>query len=247
MKLWVGMTGQGITLRLGDEKPPRLQADPTANQVAPKRCYVYGHLDERGTLFYVGKGTGRRAWEDSRHPLWHRYVEKHLQGKYNVKILADNLTSEDAEALESEWIVQESETLVNWINFGRKTDFALLDRYHSLRNANRELIASARALERERTEEAVVLYQRAIESTFAYASLQPEQGLIGRLLNEERAEIGISGEIQALDRLTLCLARLGRHAEAAAASERYFAQYSLDANLRAAAAIRKRVEKGRVR
>ena len=67
--------------------------------------------------FYIGKGTGRRAWQDDCHPLWHRYVKNHLQGKYSVVILADDLTADRAEELESAWITQESETLVNWINF----------------------------------------------------------------------------------------------------------------------------------
>jgi len=245
MKLWAEKTGEGVSLRVGDEPLPRLVADLSASQIAPRRSYVYGHFDERGTLFYVGKGTGRRAWNDSRHPLWHRYVEKHLQGKYVVKILIDNLTHEDAETLESKWIAQESETLVNWINFGRKTDFAVLDRYHSLRNTNCDLIATGRPLEKERAEEAIAIYRRAIDNISAYASLQPEQGLVGKLLDEERAEVGLSGELVALDRLTLCLVRLGRHVEAATAAEQYFALYRRDVCLQSATTIQKRVTKGR--
>lgn len=247
MKVRAGITGEGITLRIGNEPPPRLAADPHADQAAPRLSYVYGHYDERGTLFYVGKGTARRAWDDSRHSLWHRYVERHLKGKYFVKILADNLSPEDAEALESEWIAQESETLVNWINLGRKTDFAALDRYHSLRSANRSLIATARPFEKDRAEDAIAIYRQAIENISAYAALQPERGLVGQLLDEERAETGLSGELQALDRLTLCLTRLGKHYEAGAATDQYFAKYRLDATLQGAIAIQKRVAKGHAR
>lgn len=58
-------------------------------------------------------------------------------------MLADDLTADESEELESEWIALESETLVNWINFGRKTDFEQLDTFHKLRDSNRQLITAA--------------------------------------------------------------------------------------------------------
>jgi len=72
----------------------------------------------------------------------------HLNGKYSVVILVDDLTSDQAEHIESLWIAQESETLVNWINYNRETDFEAIERYHNLRNSNRQLIALAREQEK---------------------------------------------------------------------------------------------------
>jgi hypothetical protein len=155
----------------------------------------------------------------------------------------DDLSQEQAEQFESEWIAQESDTLVNWINFGRKTNFEVLEKYHARRNANRELIASTRQLESSDPERAVVAYYQAIASIASYATLKTEDGLIGRLLDEERQEVGFSGELEALDRLTRCLSRLGRGTEAKDATERYFAEYKADQNLRLAEAIKKRVTK----
>ena len=221
----------------------RLEPNANANQTQPRRSYVYAHLDERGTPFYIGQGVGRRAWDHDRHPLWYRYVEKHLKGKYEVVILEENLTPKQAGQIESAWIAQESETLVNWFNMSRKTDFEAIDSYHKLRKANLSLFAEGREKEKTAPEEAVALYRETLARVAEYASIQAERGLIGQLLNEEIAETGLRGELQILDRLTLCLVRLGRDAEASEAAEQYFAKYRADLSLSVAAKIFKRVNK----
>ena len=247
MKFYTGFgvsrEGMYVDLHLSEESPQRLEPSATASQISPKRSYVYGHYEERGIPFYIGKGTGRRAWEGERHRLWHRYVQTHLQGKYSVVILVDDLTSIQAEEAESEWIAQESETLVNWVNFGGKTDFEALDRYHSLRNTNRQLVASARGMEKSHPEEAIRLYYQAFANVEPYAAIQPEGGLRGQLINEEQAEFGITGELSVLDRLTLCLVRAGRGSEAATVSAQYFSKYRADEDLTGAGPIKKRVAK----
>jgi hypothetical protein len=243
MKLTVGVSNEGISLSLGSGNAERLTRNPAADQLAPRRSYVYGHFDERGIPFYIGKGTGHRAWEDDRHPLWHRYVEKHLNGKYSVIILEDNLTPEHAEQAESAWIAQESETLVNWINMSRRTDFDALNKFHRLRNATLELMAQAKGKEKDSPDNSIALYYKALEQLSQYASIQSEFGLIGQLLGEETLENGLHGELQILDRLTLCLVRADRGTEAAEAAERYFAAYRADLKLAAAEKINKRVGK----
>jgi hypothetical protein len=239
----VSREGMYVELRLSEEPPQRLEPSTTVSQTSPKRSYVYGHYDERGVPFYIGEGTGRRAWEGERHPLWGRYVQTHLRGKYSVVILVDDLTSIQAEEAESEWIAQESETLVNWVNLGRKTDFKALDRYHSLRNTNRQLAASAREMEKSHPEEAIRLYYQALASIEPYATIQAEGGLLGQLIDEERAEFGMTGDLSVLDRLTLCLVRAGRGPEAATVSVQYFSKYRPDEALAGASPIKKRVVK----
>jgi len=157
--------------------------------------------------------------------------------------LVDDLTSIQAEEAESEWIAQESETLVNWVNLGRKTDFKALDRYHSLRNANRQLVASAREMEKSHPEEAIRLYYQALANIEPYANIQAEGGLLGQLIDEERAEFGITGDLSVLDRLTLCLLRASRGSEASTVRAQHFSKYHADDPLVRAGPIKKRVAK----
>jgi hypothetical protein len=248
MKVTARMTNLGIELALYDgEGPKPLQPATDANQEKPRRSYVYAHTDTAGKIFYVGKGTARRAWSRDRDPLWHRYVEKHLGGSYHVRILQDNLSAAGAEELEAAWIAQCSDDLVNWINIGRGTDFQALDQYHKLRDANRALIQQAKTVEKRDLAQASDLYVQSVESIRRYAFIDHEKGLIGQLLREEAEEFGRYGEIEALDRLTMCLIKLGRPAEAAQHAKAYFALYRRDLQLAAYQRITKRIEKALVR
>ena len=159
MKAKFEIVNGNISVTFGNDVSARLERNPDAHQKQPRRSYVYAHLDERGTPFYIGRGVGRSAWNHDQHPLWHRYVEKHLKGNYEVVVLEDNLTPEQAEEIKSAWMAQESETLVNWCNMSRQTDFEAIDRYHMLRKANLSLVAEGKAIEKTAPQEAVALYR----------------------------------------------------------------------------------------
>ena len=55
--------------------------------------YVYEHVrNDTGQVFYVGKGSGRRAYYSSgRNKHWHRIVNKH---GFSVTILAREICEE---------------------------------------------------------------------------------------------------------------------------------------------------------
>ena len=65
--------------------------------------YVYTHTrNDTGSVFYVGKGKGRRAfWRNGRNKHWHAIVEKH---GYSVTIAANCLSEEQAFSIEKEMI-----------------------------------------------------------------------------------------------------------------------------------------------
>jgi hypothetical protein len=57
--------------------------------------YTYAHTKPDGTIFYIGKGTGVRAWKKtSRNPHWKNVVLKYKT--YNVEILANWNTEKEA-------------------------------------------------------------------------------------------------------------------------------------------------------
>jgi len=81
-------------------------------------AYVYGHYKaDTGELFYIGKGTGDRAWQHrSRNAHWVSVVKKH---GLVVKVLEDGLTDDIAYNRERELIAEVGlDALVNMTEGG---------------------------------------------------------------------------------------------------------------------------------
>lgn len=238
----IKFSGNTFGISLG---PSKIDADKlvATSQTEPKDSYVYGHYDSQGNLFYVGKGVKKRAWSKERHPLWIHYVEKHLNNQYSVKIFADDISNEEAEYIEESLINEHGESLVNWINYGRQQDFAALEKYHQLRNKNRYLISSSRGLEERDPEKAVENYIEAIQKIPEYAFMETEGGFVGKLRAELAREEGLGGDIEAINRLTLLLCKLGRADEANQHMTQYFETFKKDLSLKGSDQVLKRVEK----
>jgi len=205
-----------------------------------KDFYVYFHKDRSGQVFYIGKGAGRRAWSTDRHPVWTKYVTERLNGAYNVEIHREGLTEAEAENLEASLIAEFGEQLINWINPGREFDYQALDRFHKLRDANRQFVAETRPLEKTYPAQAIARYHKALVTMREYEAITTERGLV--------AEMGVGpdwGDLNILDRLTLCLIKVGRIQEAVNESEKYFSDFPSALNLTVGKRVRARVEKAR--
>lgn len=77
--------------------------------------YVYTHSDLSGNVFYVGKGTKRRAWDKNRGEEW---FQKSKEG-YNINIDYTELTQD--EALDLEALLIETYGIDNLVNKKKET------------------------------------------------------------------------------------------------------------------------------
>ena len=222
------------------EQPKRSHS---VDQRNPKGHYVYAHVDASGGVFYIGKGVGQKAWSKKRRSYWDHYVERHLKGTYSVEILDDSLTEEDVEYVEGQWISYYGPQLINWVNINRDIDLDAVMLYKKRRDANKELLAEARKKEKTDLEGAVSIYIDAIKAISSYAFINAEQGLLGQLTDKVALKYGYHGNLSALNRLSLCLIKLGRVHEAAERVDNYFTLYRADLNKATAKLIRERIAK----
>lgn len=204
--------------------------------------YVYFHRDSFGRIFYVGKGSGKRAWSKDRHPAWKKYVADRLNGCYTVEIYCDSLTEAEAESLENSLIVKYGKELINWMNPGRAFDYEALDQYHKLRDENRYYIEQTRPLEKSDIVQAVTRYRIALNSMREYEAITTERGLVSEM------NVGPNwGDPNILDRLMLCLIKLNRPSEAICEAEKYFEDFPSALNLAIGKRIKARLEKLRIK
>ena len=199
-----------------------------------KDYYVYGHFDESSKCFYIGKGTDNRSnaiSKNDRHLYWHYYVDNHLKGIFSVEIFSENLSEDEALEIEYKLILEHGQNLVNWINPLRLIDYDMNTKYHNLRDTNRQIIKNAKKLESQQLELAIEEYRNAIKNIAEYYDLPIKwkiepQCLVDKL--ELEKGINLHGEIEAIDRLTMCLCKLGRSEEAQKETLDYFLKYPDD-------------------
>jgi hypothetical protein len=199
-----------------------------------KEYYVYGHFDDRDRCFYIGKGKDYRYSDKSgreRHPLWHYYVDNYLNGKYTVEILKQDLSEDEALEIESDLILELGQDLVNWVNPRRLIDFEMNQKYHILRNSNKQTIKSAKRLEIENINTAIELYKTAIEKIIDYYELPIQWALYPYCLVDKlffEKGVLLKGEIEAIERLTICLCKLDRLEDAQNEALDYFEKFPDD-------------------
>jgi len=225
----VNMLSKAVRTHLSDDIPPNTALGMPEEVVrvgARQRAigyYVYAHKGRDGSIFYIGKGTGNRAWSTQRDDIWLHYIKTRLGGQYTVEIVQDGLNEDQALDLEDELIAEHGERLVNWINSGRQFDYEAIGRFHALRDDAKSFVSATRALETTNPDEAIARYREALGRVAEYASIKTESGLLADI----QTEIGRPdfGDVTPLDRLTFVLSREGRYQEVIDEVDAYFRRF----------------------
>lgn len=217
-----------------------------------RRFYVYAHKDQDGRYFYIGKGTGRRAWSRNRDQIWQRYVAERSGGTYEVEILADGLLEGEALAMEDRLISEYRQQLVNWsggsisikltigldgeITFHddaaererRQERYDMSDAYWTRRKESQRLNAEAKALQKNNPEGALDLAKQALALVYEYGDIivPHEVALVEELYERTKA-----GDVEVIYRMTLILKDLGQDEKLVEVVDDYLKKFPDDKNL----------------
>lgn len=197
--------------------------------------YVYTHADPTGAVFYVGKGCGKRAWSKDRQSVWLHYVKHHLDGNYEVRIVHDHLTEQEAERLEDVVARSYGSSLLNVFNQHRGFNLEAWEKHEALVSSSRAHAQAALQLEKTDVAGAIAEYLVALEEARAADLIDYEQGLYSRI----RRELAV-GDLNTVNRITLCFKRRNEIEKAQEIALDHLRHYPAASGARGWAAIAKR-------
>jgi len=204
--------------------------------------YVYVHKGLDGTVFYIGKGTGNRAFSKDRQPEWYYYVEKILNNQYDVEIVEDGISEEEALRIEDALIAEHAATVINRQNMHSPVDSRKLINYSDTIRAYSDTFRSAQRDDKEgKHKEAIEKYETAYNLYTKAMSLNDYDQGARRLLPRERI-----APMQLADSYSKCLAKQGLHQQVVKFYERFFFDFG-EGKTGVEAALKKRAEKSRVK
>lgn len=235
-------------VRGDDDKQPTVQVSigmglggSRDQSCKPGRFYVYVHKDASGKVFYVGKGTGDRAYSNDRPPEWKEYVAK-SGGKHSVEIVREGISEDDALQIEDAVMAEHAATIINLQNMHAPYDSAKMRAYSgALQSYTKGLQRADELAKGGEIDNAIPEFEAAYSHYFevtknADYDLSARRGLASTEFNFHPHALA--------DRYTKALAKVGRYAELVAFSERYFRDYGEPSNS-AEKALQKRMENAR--
>jgi HIRAN domain-containing protein len=121
-----------------------------------------------------------------------------------------------------------------------RPDYDAIAKYHALRKANESFIAQTKPLEIDDPEEAVCRYRKALQAMREHEAFAAERAVFpGHVSASQHRDVNI------LDRLTLCLIKIGRPAEAILEADHYFTDFPEASQLTIAKSVKARIQKNR--
>ncbi|MFL9509620.1 cytoplasmic protein [Acinetobacter baumannii] len=204
------------------------------------KYYVYVHETLSGNVFYVGKGSGDRAWRKGRDLNWGLYVDKYLNNQYNIRIVLDNLSETQALDEEEKLLSKYGDQLVNRQNMNRSLNIKAL-------NIRNEIEAKLRKVELDAElandiNEKANLFLEALKNHKLFANTIIENGLLAELL-----ALRPLGNVQLLERTVRALVAANRKEQAQIIFDQYLKDYPHEKELTKVAIINKVIDKGTVK
>lgn len=220
---------------------PRYAYDRFDPDAVGDDCYVYVHEDDAGRVFYVGKGTGRRAWSGNRDVLWEQFVATRLQDRrYWIRLVATGLGEGEALEVEAETLAQFGDTVVNRQNMSRGLDMEALERHCAGTDEMTLLMARAKAARDPR--DRVSLLEQAMELHYTAGQIRFDKGIVAELTSE----MGGYGHTRLISELVDAHLVAGSPEDAQAALARYLVAHPREAQLKAIQKLQDKAAKGRV-
>lgn len=202
------------------------------------RYYVYVHKNLQGTVFYVGKGTGDRAWSKERGSDWKYYVEHILGGKYDVEIIRDQISEEDAIQVEDALLAEYATTVINLQNLHAAVETEELLSYSDAMRASSRAFNDGTRLEKSGTfDEAARKYEEAY-AHYRDATRHPYDRSARQLI-----PLPVLGPNQIVDRCTKLFVKMGQPHRAVDFAEAYFRDFPGTPENTVVLVIRRRIER----
>jgi hypothetical protein len=154
----------GVTFSLGKDDGEAAETDTSQAQSEPSlsirmgaggaldmpckagRFYVYRHRAPNGRVFYVGKGTGNRAWSKDRPPEHQQYVDRFCGGRYEVEVVRNGVSEDDALTLEDVLMQEHGATIINRQNLHAPYSSDRMQLYCGALQREAEALTRARSL-----------------------------------------------------------------------------------------------------
>ena len=202
------------------------------------RC-VYLHKKINGEIYFVGIDFPDLRFSKNPPFYWKEYTENELQGKYEVELLVENVSKEVASEIKERVLELYADDLINTVNFNRKFDLEKFEVYSSALKTYETLKALAIFNEKNGdTQSAAGGYMNAYA---AYIKAMNSR-------NYDAGEQYLKAHSppppsQLVDRLSLCLLKLGRNRELVDFGARYLSYFTRKTRTTGELAFLKRVAK----